>query len=440
MPWPPPSNYRRRLTARSACSDPHAPGIVLVGLRADRAAAPTIGSFDVIDTVDQLNVAALRVPIDQECAAVETLRRNPAVTFAELDYAARATDVITPDDANWSNQWGPAKIQAPTAWGVVTGTSDIVIAIVDSGLQLSHEDLAAKVWTNSNEIPGNGLDDDANGKIDDIHGWHFYHAWNGSAFEAAEDANVQDDFAHGTHVAGIAAASTNNAVGIAGLAWGARLMPVKVLDQFGNGWYSDIAAGIVYAADNGARLINLSLGGSPDSQTLRDAVDYARVHGALVIAATGNSGGAVFYPAAYDPVLAVAATDPGDQRAYFSNYGPQVDLAAPGTDIFSTWCHTDVIAVTCEGSYYFNKSGTSMAAPHVTGVAALVWSRWPELTADEVIARLLDTADDVGEVGPDPYTGWGRVNAYQAVTRIEPQPDLWIQVHAPRPSANRWAF
>jgi thermitase len=415
----------------SACIGPHAPGIALVGLRANQLAAPTIASFDVVGTVTGLDVVVVRVPIGQECMAIEALRRDSQVTFAEPDYAAQATDVITPDDPGWLNQWGPAKIQAPPAWGVVTDTSHIVIAIVDSGIQLNHEDLASKVWTNSAEIPNNGVDDDNNGQIDDLYGWHFFHTWNGSAFEAAEDANVQDDFAHGTHVAGIVAADTNNGVGIAGLAWGARLMSVKVLDQFGDGWYSDIAAGIVYAVDNGARLINLSLGGSADSQTLRVAVDYARSHGALVIAATGNSGGAVFYPAAYDPVLAVAATDADDRRAYFSNYGPPVDLAAPGTDIFSTWCHADIIAGTCSGSYYFSKSGTSMAAPHVTGVAALIWSRWPNLTATDVLSRLLDSADDVGEVGPDPYTGWGRINAYQAVTRIDPLPDVWIKVTAP---------
>ena len=413
------------------CTAPHAPGIVLVGARSDRDFSLHPSSLiQRLGAVANLAIV-VRVPVGQECAAIEALRRNPQVTFAELDYAAQATDVITPTDPGWASQWGPAKIQAPLAWGVVTDTSNIVIAIVDSGLQLNHEDLASGVWTNADEIPNNGLDDDHNGYIDDLHGWHFYHTWNGSAFDAAEDANVQDDFGHGTHVAGIAAAATNNGVGIAGIAGGARLMPVKALDRYGNGWYSDIAAGIVYAADNGARLINLSLGGSPDSQTLRAAVDYARSRGALVIAATGNSGGVVFYPAAYDPVLAVAATDANDDRAYFSNYGPPVDLAAPGADIFSTWCHADPIAGTCAGSYYFSKSGTSMAAPHVTGVAALVWSRWPNLTATEVISKLLDTADDVGDVGPDPYTGWGRLNAYLAVTRIDPQPDVWVTVAAP---------
>jgi subtilisin family serine protease len=205
-----------------------------------------------------------------------------------------------------------------------------------------------------------------------------------------------------------------------------------VLDQYGNGWYSDIAAGIVYAADSGARIINLSLGGASDSQTLRAAVDYARERGSIVVAATGNTGGAVLYPAAYEPVLAVAATDANDQHASFSNYGPQVDVAAPGVDIYSTWCHPDAISGLCLGNYYFTKSGTSMAAPHVSGVAALVWSRWPDLTADAVAMQITRTVVDVGSPGWDPYLGWGRLDAAAAViTLTTVSPDLWIHLSAP---------
>jgi subtilisin family serine protease len=184
-------------------------------------------------------------------------------------------------------------------------------------------------------------------------------------------------------------------------------MPVKVLDQYGNGWYSDIAAGIIYAADNGAQVINLSLGGKEDSQALRDAVDYARSRGALVVAATGNDGGAVLYPAAYAPVLAVAATDRLDQVAYFSNRGSQVDVAAPGVDIYSTWPWV---------TGYFTKSGTSMAAPHVAGVAALIRSERPDLTGDQIAQIITSTAHDVAEPGWDINSGWGRIDAYAAVT------------------------
>ena len=217
---------------------------------------------------------------------MESLRRDPRVAYAELDYAAYSTDIVTPTDPGWANQWGPRQIEAPAAWTILTGTAGVIIAVVDSGIKLDHEDLVAQRWINLAEIPGNYIDDDGNGQIDDVNGWHFFHRYTATGYVPDENANVLDDFGHGTHVAGIAAAATNNGVGIAGIASQARIMPVKVLDQYGNGWYSDIAAGIIYAADNGAQVINLSLGGTSDSQILRDAVDYARNRGALVVAAT----------------------------------------------------------------------------------------------------------------------------------------------------------
>ena len=366
------------------------------GLRLERDLAP-------------LPIVSVQVPIGQEVAQAQAARRAGQVAFAEVDYAADATDVVTPTDPGWIDQWGPRRINAPAAWSIITNTTGIIIAVIDSGVKLDHPDLATNVWTNADETPGNFSDDDGNGKIDDVHGWHFFQNWNGISYVPAEDANVEDDYGHGTHVAGIAAAATNNGMGVAGIAWNARIMPVKVLDQFGTGWYSDIASGIVYAADNGARVINLSLGGAEDSQTLRAAIDYARSRGALVIAATGNTGSAILYPAAYEPVLAVAATDSNDRVADFSNRGPQVDVAAPGVDIYSTWPWRDG---------YFTKSGTSMAAPHVSGVAALIWARCPPLSAGDVAGYITQTAVDVGEPGWDVNTGWGRIDAYQAVQNI----------------------
>jgi subtilisin family serine protease len=392
------------------------PGAILVEMRPGTSPALMTRLLDdrgllIERDLAPLPIVSVRVPIGQECATVESLRRDPRVAYAELDYAVHSTDVVTPTDPGWANQWGPVQINAPAAWSIVTGTSNVTIAIVDSGIRLDHEDLASKLWTNPGEIPGNGIDDDGNGKIDDVHGWHFYQKWTGvgSGFIPAEDAHIVDDYGHGTHVAGIAAAAGNNGVGIAGIAWGARVMPVKVLDQYGTGYYSDIAAGIIYAADNGARVINLSLGGTEDSQTLRKAVDDARSRGALVVAATGNTGEAVLYPAAYEPVLAVAATDQSDQVAYFSNRGPQVDVAAPGVDIFSTWPWR-------EG--YFTKSGTSMAAPHVAGLAALIRSERPDLSADQIAQVITVTAQDVAEPGWDALAGWGRIDAYAAVKQV----------------------
>jgi subtilisin family serine protease len=281
------------------------------------------------------------------------------------------------------------------------------VAVVDSGVSLGHPDLASKLWVNPDEVPGNGKDDDGNGKVDDVKGWHFFHQWTPGGYMPGENARVDDEFGHGTHVAGIIAAAANNGAGIAGITWLGAVMPVRVLDNYGNGWYSDIAAGIVYAAENGAKIINLSLGGAAASTTLCEAVRYAyEKKGALVVVATGNTGGAVYYPAACEDVLAVAATDRADQRAGFSNYGAQVDLAAPGVDIYSTWPWLDG---------YFVMSGTSMAAPHVSGVAALVWSRWPAWSNDAVSRRITETAVDVGSPGWDKYTGWGRLDAAAAV-------------------------
>ena len=241
----------------------------------------------------------------------ESMRRDPAVEYAELDYLISAA--IIPSDPRWENQWAPAKIGAPAAWEITTGSEEIVIAVLDTGVKLDHPDLAATVWTNPGEVPANSLDDDQNGKVDDVHGWHFYHQCSGSECLPFEDDDLRDDNGHGTHVAGIAAAETDNQVGIAGISWGAQLMPVKVLDEYGDGWYSDVIAGIVYATDNGADVVNLSLGGEESSQALQEAVDYSHAQGVLLIAATGNTGGTVLYPAACDHVLGVGATDVNGQ-------------------------------------------------------------------------------------------------------------------------------
>lgn len=399
----------RAIRISADCPGKYLPGVVLVHYQLSAQAVQPPALPNAQRVIAPTETWEVRVPPGQECVAAEVLRHEPSVAYAELDYAVRATDIVTPTDPGWRNQWGPVRINAPAAWRISTGLPPTIIAVIDSGIQLNHEDLVSRLWTNRGEQPDNGVDDDGNGKIDDVHGWHFYQRWTGSVYVPAEDAVIADDYGHGTHVAGIAAAAMNNGVGIAGIAPGAWVMPVKVLDQFGNGWYSDIAAGIVYAADNGARVINLSLGGTEDSRTLRDAVDYARSRGALVVAATGNTGGAVLYPAAYEPVLAVAATDSNDQVASFSNHGPQVDVAAPGVDIYSTWPWV---------GGYFTKSGTSMAAPHVAGLAALIGSERFDLSADQIAQVITVTAQDVAEPGWDAFAGWGRIDAYAAVKRV----------------------
>jgi subtilisin family serine protease len=249
------------------------------------------------------------------------------------------------------------------------------------------------------------VDDDGNGKVDDVNGWRFCHDAGGYPDESND---VTDGYGHGTHVSGIVAAKGNNGLGVAGVAWDCRLMVVKVLDDLGDGWYSDVAAGLVYATDNGAQIANLSLGGTEDNPLMADAVDYAEAQGTLVVAAAGNIAHghhAVLYPAAYDNALAVAASDANDWRASFSCYGPEVDLAAPGSSVYST----------CQGGGYCYKSGTSMAAPHVAGLAALIWSYRPTYTVTQVKETMIDTAHDIEGPGWDEYTGWGRIDAPRAL-------------------------
>jgi hypothetical protein len=421
----------------------HATGIVLVGWRegsepdqaTDLLAGGEVqgapGRARMVRAIWGIGVQVVQVEPGLEGAWLAYLRSDPRVAYAELDHrvtiAARLPDPATPEgsaggdgpiipnDPAWPSQWSLATLRMAEAWQSGAGSPDVVIAVVDTGLALSHPDLADKLWTNAGEIAGNGLDDDENGKVDDVHGWRFYHYYSGGAYTAAEDATIVDDHGHGTHVAGTAAATTNNGIGIAGVSWGARIMAVKVLDQYGTGWYSDVAAGVAYAADNGARVINLSLGDDEPSLALCAAVQYAHDQGSLVVAATGNSGGAVFCPATCPHALAVAASDSADGRASFSNYGPEVDVTAPGSGIYSTWPWLDG---------YATRSGTSMAAAHVSGVASLVWSLWPALGPERVAVQLMCTAVDIEDIGVDPYTGNGRIDALAAMGALCDEPRI----------------
>ncbi|WP_376788680.1 S8 family peptidase [Thermoflexus sp.] len=328
------------------------------------------------------------VPPGQEPeAVVERLRQRPDVETAEVDREVRIA--LTPNDPYYYEyQWNLPKIRAPQAWDVSTGSSSVVIAIVDTGVDYTHPDLTSMRLRL---------------------GWDFVH----------NDSDPMDDEGHGTHVAGIAGANTNNGVGIAGVCWGCDLLAVKVLAATGRGWDSWVAQGIRYAADWGAAsgkrtVINLSLGGRDPSRILADAVAYAQGKGALIIAAVGNDGqNQLVYPAAYPGVIGVAATDSDDQQASFSNSGAHVDLAAPGVDILSTFWG---------GTGYIFADGTSMATPHVAGVAGLVWSARPALTADQVCGILLRTAVDLGSPGRDDIYGYGRVNAEAAVRSLVPSP------------------
>ena len=334
----------------------------------------------------KLKVASAAYPPN----VVAAYKNEPTVEYAELNYLVHT--VLTPNDPSFNQQWGlnntgqtggipDSDIDAPEAWDLELGDPAVVIAVVDTGVDLDHPDLAGRVLLGHDFIN--------------------------------DDDEAEDDHGHGTSMAGIAAALTDNGVGIAGICWYAQILPVKVLDSSGTGTHADVADGIIYAADNGAHVINLSIGDPASSTTLENAVKYAYDLGIVLVAGVGNDNGPVLYPAAYDGyVLAVAATDKSDQRARWSNYGPEVDVAAPGVDIYTTrWNDT-----------YTTISGTSASAPFASGVAALILSQSPGLTPAQVMDRIKSTCDDVNPAypGEDDYLGAGRINAYAALTAATP--------------------
>ena len=352
-------------------------------------------------TIAGSEIEIWQVPVGSELATSLWLSGQPEVLLAEPNYEFHALDTI-PNDPSYYRQWAYQNIHSETAWDYTTGSSSVTIAILDTGIDETHPDLASKI----------------------VAGHDFYY----------KDGNPHDLNGHGTHVAGIAAAASDNNIGVAGMSWGARLMPVQVLNELGVGYTSDLIDGILWASQNGARIINFSLGGYSYSQPLQEAVNSAHNAGLLFVAAMGNEGSSnTYYPAAMNNVLAVAATGFYDERASYSNYGNHCDLAAPGggfldPGIYSTMPTYDVDLTLSEGysKNYDYLEGTSMATPFVAGLAALIWSRDPSLRADEVQQIMQDTAEDLGPSGWDPYFGWGRIDAAAAILATVPlvPPDL----------------
>lgn len=325
--------------------------------------------------------------------------RLPGVRFVEPDVEA-TWDGAAPDDPRWSEQWGPQKIAAPDAWATTFGSDEVVVGVVDSGIDLTHPDLRSRLWRNPAEV-ANGRDDDGNGFIDDIHG----------ADCRDGDGTPQDDAGHGTHVAGIIAAAVGNGEGIAGVDGRARIMALRFLGPNGRGRISDAVRCLDYAIAAGARVTNHSWGTSYRSQALEEAVARARDAGVLVVASAGNDGADLdvagsHYPSGfeYDNVVAVASTTSYDTLAASSNRGRStVDIAAPGVGIISA----------VPGGYA-KKSGTSMAAPHVSAVAALTLAAHPALDVAGVVARLLGSVDRTPELEGSVASG-GRLNAARTV-------------------------
>jgi len=369
------------------CTDETVPGELLVGYRDGAVAAATspVNGASLLDVIPEINVQVVQLPVSIDTAeATAVYETDPNVEFVEPNSVVCAT--TTPNDQYFPNQWGlnntgqsngtaGADIAATDAWNVTTGSASVTIAVIDTGIDYTHPD----------------LDD---GRY--VGGYDFIN----------NDGDPFDDNGHGTHVAGIATADTNDN-GVAGIAWNSKFMGIKVLGATGSGSWASVANGVVYAANNDADVMNLSLGSTGYSQTLANAMAYAHSKGVVGICSAGNTGQhTTTYPAALDQhCLAVAATNRNDQRASFSTMGPFVDVAAPGVTVLSAYP---------AGGYRY-LSGTSMAAPHAAGVAALVLSVEPNLSVDQVFDRLRATADDVNGGGVDSQLGFGRINAAAAV-------------------------
>jgi thermitase len=329
------------------------------------------------------NTVVIKVPEDKADKVLNALNRNIFVDYAEEDFVAEKAE--TPNDPLFTDQWGLNIIGAEEGWNVERGSANVRIAILDTGVNSSHPDLSGKISSTVNCI-----------------------------YYSCPSMTSSDPDGHATHVAGIAAAETNNSLGIAGVNWESQIMSVKVLDDRGSGYYSWIANGLYWAADNGADVINLSLSGGSDSKTLENAVNYAWNHGVVVVAAAGNNGrNLARYPAYYKNAIAVAATDENDRMASFSNYGNWVDVAAPGVDILSTY-----------HSSYDYLSGTSMSTPIVSGLAALIKSEHPGYSNSQIRDKMQSSSDDINGTGS--YWKYGRINVCRALdcTQAPPSPSL----------------
>jgi len=312
--------------------------------------------------------------------------------------------------------WSMAKVSAPAAWDITKGSKQIILSVVDTGIDWLHPDLQGNIWSNTGEIAGNGIDDDSNGYIDDTRGWDFVN----------NDNDPMDDQGHGTHCAGTTGAVGNNGIGVVGINWVLSIMPVKVLDKTGSGSFTNVTTGIIYAIDNGARPISLSLGGGGpiNYPPMVDVQKYAEAHNAILIVAAGNSNQDALnsVPANVDDVISVGATTELDVKAGFSNHTHNM-VSAPGTNIPScrakgTNLYGDLnhfIPAGDTSSQYYLLNGTSMSTPLVAGEVALLLSKYPELTPGEVRQVVKHGTDDLGAIGQDASFGWGRINALRTL-------------------------
>jgi len=408
---------------------------------------PTRTSSNVIYAADAtLDPAGQFVPTvpaitEEKAIAERTEKKETSATQTQAQSLPNVTDFLTEggisraDDEevhlesndpfySTSGSWGQSyddlwwlkRVRADQAWSLSRGTN-VPVAVIDTGLDFNHPDIAGNLWTNQAELNGiPGFDDDGNGFVDDVRGWDFYN----------RDNDPRDDNGHGTAVAGVIGALADNALGIAGIAPESKIIPIKVLNSAGRGYVSDVISAIRYAADLGAKVINMSLGVlktflSKSLQTsFENAVSYAKSKGSVLVAAAGNDNNRVenSYPAGIKDVIAVGAINPvTDQRAYFSNFGKLLDFVAPGVDILSLRAGgTSFGSSSVVDPAYSRASGTSFSSPIVAGVVALIRSKFPLLTFDQIYGRLRNSAVDLGAVGFDNFYGYGLVDALGALT------------------------
>ncbi|HWQ99255.1 MAG TPA: S8 family serine peptidase [Candidatus Methylomirabilis sp.] len=342
-------------------------------------------------------------------------------------------DARVPNDTFYPQQWYLRQINAEAAWNKTTGSDRVVVAVIDTGVDVDHEDLRENIWMNTGEIPGNGIDDDKNGYVDDVHGWNFLAKTND--VRPKESGSTEEGFVHGTLVASLIGARGDNGIGVAGVAWRVKIMPIVALDETGGGSSDDVADAVRYAVANGAHVINLSLEGYTNSTELAAALAYARSKGVLTVAASGNAEDPTgidldvlrVYPACMSldssfGVIAVGGTDTLDQKALYSNFGSCVNVLAPSYNIFgarpiSPASTSTGARIGYEGDY----SGTSLAAPLVAGVGALLKSAHPLWQADEIKARLIASAlpiEDMQFAAFKGKLGRGRLDAATALADI----------------------
>ncbi len=371
------------------------PRNLFVKLASEQALASVEASGSiVIERFDKIGWAVIQAPAGSLQATQKRLTHAPGIEACTFDRAA--IPAYTPNDPKWPDLWHMRQIKADLAWDTTLGTSLPIVAVLDTGVKVDHEDLSRNIWKNTGEIPGNGIDDDNNGYVDDYNGYDF----------AYGDSNPNDVHGHGTGCAGLVAAAGNNSIGIIGVAPKARIMAIKVALDSGYFYDSATVPAFIYAADMGARVFSMSYYSDRVSQAEEDALKYAYNRGVLPVAAAGNDYSVLpFYPAAYDFVLAVGATTQNNQKASFSNFGWLVDVAAPGVSLTTT---------SANGGYG-GFSGTSGACPHVAGLAALL--KGASRTANKTILRnaIEDTATLLTQSPFGEFSLHGLINAEAAM-------------------------